>query len=129
MWRAFTIRNQLDLFDLSFENVAAFLNQGELAGATRRAWKAHMLRLLDWLEEAPTRGDWYAVQRLRLLKFLKGNRMENAGGKSRSKRALNRGEVSQLLAVWEEGARPAVSSRRTIRRLPICCSDAPPLWT
>jgi len=63
--------------------LAAFLNQGELAGATRRAWKAHMLRLLDWLEESETRGEWYAVQRRRLLKFLKGARLESEGGKER----------------------------------------------
>ena len=32
--------------------------------------------------------------------------MESEGGASRSKRALNRSEVSRLLAVWEEDARP-----------------------
>ena len=36
-WRGFVRREGLDIFDLSFENVAAFLNQGELAGATRRS--------------------------------------------------------------------------------------------
>ena len=45
-------------------------------------------------------------QRRRLLKFLKGARIESEGGKSRSKRALNRSEVARLLAVWEEDARP-----------------------
>ena len=42
-----------------------------------------MLRLLDWLEESETRGEWYAVQRRRLLKFLKGARLESEGGKER----------------------------------------------
>ena len=93
-WRQFAYRHQLDCFDLSFENLSVFLNQGDMAGATRRSWKAHMLRLLDWLEESPTRGEWYAVQRRRLLKFLKGARLESAGGKTRSKRALNRSEVA-----------------------------------
>ena len=55
-WRAFARRHQLDLFDLSFEHLAAFLNGHDLASAIRRAWKAHMLRLLDWLEEAPDAG-------------------------------------------------------------------------
>ncbi len=118
-WRAFTIRNGIDLFDLSFENVTAFLNGHDLAGATRRAWKAHMLRLLDWLEEAPTGGEWYAVQRRRLLKFLKGARLESEGGKSRSKRALNRSEVSRLLAVWEEDARPLGVRNYALLRLMI----------
>ena len=60
-----------------------------------------MLRLLDWLEESPTRGEWYAVQRRRLLKFLKGARMESAGGKTRSKRALNRSEVARNCWIYE----------------------------
>ena len=65
-----------------------------------------MLRLLDWLEETEPRGDWYGVQRRRLIKFLKGSRMESEGGKSRSQRALNRGEVSQLLDLWARDRRP-----------------------
>lgn len=119
MWRDFTRRNRLDVFDLSFENLSAFLNGHDLAGATRRAWKAHMLRLLDWLEESPSRGEWYAVQRRRLLKFLKGARMESEGGKSRSKRALNRSEVSQLLSVWEADARPLGVRNYALLRLMI----------
>ena len=118
-WRGFARRNQLDIFDLSLENLAAFLNQGELAGATRRAWKAHMLRLLDWLEESPTRGDWYGVQRRRLLKFLKGARLESEGGKSRSQRALNRGEVSQLLDLWARDRRPLGVRNYALLRLMI----------
>ena len=55
-WRQFAARKGHDCFDLSFENLSLFLNGRELAGATRRSWKAHMLRLLDWLEESPTRG-------------------------------------------------------------------------
>ena len=82
-WREFTLQKQLDVFDLSYENVVAFLNRRELAGAARHAWKAHMLRLLDWLEEFPTGSDWYGMQRRLLFKFLKGARMESAGGKER----------------------------------------------
>ena len=118
-WREFTLRNQLDVFDLSFEHLSAFLNQGEMAGATRRSWKAHMLRLLDWLEESPTRGEWYAVQRRRLLKFLKGARMESAGGRSRSKRALNRSEVAQLLDLWARDRRPMGVRNYALLRLMI----------
>ena len=46
-WRAFTSPNQLDVFDLGFENLAACLNGHDLASATRRVRPAHMLRLLD----------------------------------------------------------------------------------
>ena len=46
------------------------------------------------------------LQRRRLLKFLKGARLESEGGKSRSKRALNRGEVGQLLDLWARDRRP-----------------------
>ena len=118
-WREFTLRHQLDIFDLSFEHLAAFLNGRELSGATRRSWKAHMLRLLDWLEESPTRGEWYAVQRRRLLKFLKGARLESAGGKSRSKRALNRSEVAQLLDLWARDRRPMGVRNYALLRLMI----------
>ena len=45
-WRHYAAQNQVDIFDLSLENVAACLNQSELAGVTRRSWKAHMLRVL-----------------------------------------------------------------------------------
>ena len=118
-WRQFAARNGHDPFDLSFEHLAAFLNGHELAGATRRSWKAHMLRLLDWLEESQTRGEWYAVQRRRLLKFLKGARMESAGGKSRSKRALNRSEVSQLLDLWARDRQPMGVRNYALLRLMI----------
>ena len=118
-WRGYTRREGLDIVDLSFENVAAFLNQGELAGALRRAWKAHMLRLLDWLEESERRGDWYGVQRRRLIKFLKGARLEGEGGKRRSQRALNRGEVSQLLDLWARDRRPLGVRNYALLRLMI----------
>ena len=118
-WRQFAARKGHDCFDLSFENLSLFLNGRELAGATRRSWKAHMLRLLDWLEESPTRGEWYAVQRRRLLRFLKGARMESEGGKSRGKRALSRGEVARLLAVWEEDSRPMGIRNYALLRLMI----------
>ena len=118
-WRQFAAQNQLDPFDLSFEHLSAFLNGRELAGATRRSWKAHMLRLLDWLEESPTRGEWYAVQRRRFLKFLKGARMESAGGKTRSKRALNRSEVAQLLDLWARDRRPMGVRNYALLRLMI----------
>jgi len=36
-WRAYTIRNQFDVFDLNFENLSAFLNGHDLASATRCA--------------------------------------------------------------------------------------------
>ena len=78
-----------------------------------------MLRLLDWLEESPTGGEWYAVQRRRLLKFLKGSRMESEGGVSRSQRALNRGEVSQLLDLWARDRRPLGVRNYALLRLMI----------
>ena len=78
-----------------------------------------MLRLLDWLEESPTRGEWYGVQRRRLIKFLKGARLEGEGGKSRSQRALNRGEVGQLLDLWARDRRPLGVRNYALLRLMI----------
>jgi len=45
--------------------------------------------------------------------------MEGEGGKSRSKRALNRGEVARLLAVWEDDARPLGLRNYALLRLMI----------
>ena len=66
-WSAYTDRNGHDIFDLSFENISAFLNRSEVAYATRQSWKTHMLRLLDWLEESDANGEWYAIQWRRVL--------------------------------------------------------------
>ena len=73
-WRVYTERSGLDPFDLSFENISAFLKQSDIAHATRQSWKTHMLRLLDWLEESEAKGEWYAIQRRRVLKFAKVKR-------------------------------------------------------
>ena len=105
-WWAFAERHGLDIFDLSYENILAFLTQSEIAYTTRQSWKTHMLRLLDWLEEAEARGEWYGKQRRRVLKFIKVKRMEEDRGGSRSQRALKWGKVVRLLAVWEDDPRP-----------------------
>ena len=55
---AFARTNGIDPFDLSFENIYAFLSEGEISHRTRQSKKTHMLRLLDWLEESKTRGEW-----------------------------------------------------------------------
>ena len=99
-WCVFAERNRYDYLDLSFEHISAFLNQSEVAYATRQSWKTHMLRLLDWLEEADEGSEWYATQRRRVLKFVKVKRMEAERGRRRSQRALNRTEVARMLDVW-----------------------------
>ena len=99
-WWVFAERHQLDYLDLRYEHILNFLNQSDIAYATRQSWKTHMLRMLDWLEESDDQGEWYAVQRRRVLKFLKVKRMGAERGRSRSQRALNRTEVAQLLDVW-----------------------------
>ena len=99
-WRAFADRNGYDTLDLSFEHISAFLKQSEVAYATRQSWKTHMLRLLDWLEEADEGSEWYATQRRRVLKFVKVKRMEAERGRRRSQRALSLTEVARLLDVW-----------------------------
>ena len=99
-WWAFAERHQLDYLALSYENILAFLNQSDIAFATRQSWKTHMLRMLDWLEEADEQGEWYGVQRRRVLKFVKVKRMEAERGRRRSQRALKRTELAQLLDVW-----------------------------
>ena len=104
-WTAFAKRNGIDDFDLSFENIYAFLSEGEISHRTRQSKKTHMLRLLDRLEESESRGEWYATQRRRVLKFAKmRNRSSEYRGR-RSHRALSKTEVAQLLEVWEEDDR------------------------
>ena len=104
-WSAFAERDGLDTLDLSFENISAFLNQSEVAYATRQSWKTHMLRLLDWLEEADANDEWYAKQRRRVLKFVKVKRMDAERGRRRSQRALKATEVARLLDVWADDGR------------------------
>ena len=104
-WSAYTERDGLDTLDLSFENISAFLNQSEVAYATRQSWKTHMLRLLDWLEEADANDEWYAKQRRRVLKFVKVKRMDAERGRRRSQRALKATEVARLLDVWADDGR------------------------
>ena len=104
-WSAYTERDGLDSLDLSFENISAFLNQSEVAYATRQSWKTHMLRLLDWLEEADANEEWYAKQRRRVLKFVKVKRMDAERGRRRSQRALKATEVARLLDVWADDGR------------------------
>ena len=104
-WSAYTAQDGLDTLDLSFENISAFSNQSEVAYATRQSWKTHMLRLLDWLEEANANDEWYAKQRRRVLKFVKVKRMDAERGRRRSQRALSRTEVARLLVVWADDQR------------------------
>ena len=118
-WCAFAERNGLDTFNLSFESISLFLNQSDIAHATRQSWKTHMLRLLDWLEESKARGEWYAIQRRRVLKFLKVKRMDDERGRRRSQRALSRAEVAKLLDVWADDNRPVGVRNYTLLRLMI----------
>ena len=118
-WRRFAEQSGFDRFDLSFENISAFLNHGDIAFATRQSWKTHMLRLLDWLEESETNGEWYEVQRRRVLTFLKVKRMDDERGRRRSQRALNRAQVAQLLDVWADDPRKVGIRNYVLLRLMI----------
>lgn len=118
-WSVFAERNELDTFDLSFENISAFLNQSDVAYTTRQSWKTHMLRLLDWLEESEGKGEWYAKQRRRVLKFLKVKKMDAERGGRRSQRALSRAEIAKLLDVWADDDRPVGIRNYTLLRLMI----------
>ena len=124
-WRLFADRNRLDYFDLSFENIWAFLQQSEVAYATRQSWKTHMLRLLDWLEEADEGSEWYATQRRRVLKFVKVKRMEAERGRRRSQRALSLTEVARLLDVWAADPRLVGIRNHALLRLMIYTGLAP----
>lgn len=118
-WWAFALSNDFDCLDLSYEHIAAFLNQSDIAYATCQSWKTHMLGLLDWLEESDTVDHWYAKQRRRVLKFLKVKRMESERGRQRSQRALSRTEVVRLLDVWAEDPRPVAIRNTALLRLMI----------
>ena len=116
-WSAFAERDGLDSLDLSFENISAFLNQSEVAYATRQSWKTHMLRLLDWLEEADEDEEWYGKQRRRVLKFVKVKRMDAERGGRRSQRALRATEVARLLDVWADDGRAVGIRNHALLRL------------
>ena len=88
-----------------------------MAYKTRHSWRIHLLRLLDWLEEADGRGEWYGKQRRRVLKFLKFKREQQERGGSRSQRALNKTEVAQLLDVWAGDERPVAIRNTALLRL------------
>ena len=119
-WRQFAARNGHDPFDLSFEHLSAFLNGRDLSSATRRSWKAHMLRLLDWLEESPDAGRMVCGTAAAPAQVpQRGADGESAGGKTRSKRALNRSEVAQLLDLWARDRRPMGVRNYALLRLMI----------
>ena len=84
---------------------------------TSLSWKAHMLRLLDWLEESNDRGPWYAQQRRQVLKFIKYRRQDTDGGSSRSKRALSKSEADALMDVWAHDTRPVAVRNTALLRL------------
>ena len=79
-WCAFTDCFQIDYLDLSFARISAFLQEPDAAHDPRLSWKAHMLRLLDWLEESAERGPWYARQRRQVSKLVKFRRQDTDGG-------------------------------------------------
>ncbi len=116
-WRAFADHYQIDYLDLSFSNIAAFLRDPDVAHDTRLSWKAHMLRLLDWLEESNERGPWYAQQRRQVLKFIRFQLSEEDGGGSRSQRSLSMSEANQLMDVWAHDERPVALRNTAMLRL------------
>ncbi len=105
-WTEFAKRNGFDALDLRFENINAFISESELAFSTRHSMKTHMLRLLDWLEESESQGEWYARQRRRVVKFVKIKRLPTDYGRTRRHRALSKPDVARLLDVWADDNRP-----------------------
>lgn len=76
-----------------------------------------MLRMLDWLEESDAKGEWYGVQRRRVLKFIKLKRGEDEPDGLRSQRALSHAEVARLLDVWAADTRPVGIRNTALLRL------------
>ena len=116
-WCAFADRFQIDYLELSFAHISAFLQDPDVAHDTRLSWKAHMLRLLDWLEESNERGSWYAQQRRQVLKFIRFQRSEEDSGGKRSKRALSKSEADALMDVWADDTRPVAVRNTAMLRL------------
>ena len=118
-WWTFAERHRLDYLGFSYGNILAFLNQSDIAFATRQSWKTHMLCMLDWLEEAVERGERYGKQRRRVLKFVKVKRMEAERGRRSSQEALKRTELAQLLDVWSVDPRRVGIRNQALLRLMI----------
>lgn len=81
--------------------------------------KTHMLRLLDWLEESESQGEWYARQRRRVVKFVKIKRLPTDNDRTRRHRALSKLEVAQLLDVYADDDRPVGVRNYALLRLMI----------
>ena len=105
-WREFTLRNQLDVFDLSFEHLSAFLNQG---GNGRRyppfleSAYAASARLAGGIADAGRMVCRAAAAPAQIPQ--RGAHGERWRQKPQQ-RALNRSEVAQLLDLWARDRRP-----------------------
>ena len=95
-WEQFATQNNLDLMDLSCENIKAFLFSRNLSHSTRVSRKSHMQRLLrtvSYLDPS------FGIQFIQ-LRDLNIRRTSRDNAPRRQPRILSCDECLQLLAVW-----------------------------
>lgn len=96
-WEQFAAQNNLDLMDLSCENIRSFLFSRNLSHGTRLSRKSHMqrlLRMVSYLDPS------FGIQYIQ-LRDLNIRRTSRDNAPRRKARVLSRDEYQQLLAVWE----------------------------
>ena len=96
-WEQFAAENQLELMDLSCENIDRFLFSRELSHSTRISRKSHMqrlLRMVSYLDPS------YGIQYIK-LRDLNIRRTSRDVAPKRKPRVLSQDECQQLLAVWK----------------------------
>ena len=111
-WEQFAAQNNLDLMDLSCENIKSFLFSRNLSHNTRLSRKSHMQKLL---REVSYLDPSFGIQYIQ-LRDLNIRRTSRDNAPRRQPRVLSRDECQQLLAVWENE-----DSHKGIRNHAVIC--------
>ena len=111
-WKQFATQNNLDVMDLSCENIRAYLFSRNLSHSTRVSRKSHMqrlLRMVSYLDPS------FGIQYIQLRDLtIKSTSRDNAP--RRQPRVLSRDACQQLLEVWKNA-----ETHKGIRNYAVIC--------
>lgn len=111
-WELFAVHNNLDVMDLSCDNVKSFIYSRELSHNTRLSRKSHMQRLLRIVSYLDASFGIHYIQ----LRDLKIRRTSSDKSPRRKPRVLSHEECRQLLTVWKSD-----ESHKGIRNHAVIC--------